>query len=131
MYSLGIVMYRFLNQNRTPFLPDAPNPIAPRDREEAQRRRMIVTTPGTISEDFKEKSNTVLSAGAGHSLAIDKHGNLITWGLNKHGQLGCGSPIIAKRMNHDVLSDVVSVLAGAFHSMVITSDNVSFSAKPD
>ena len=40
MYSLGIVMYRFLNQNRTPFLPEAPNPITPNDREAAQRRRL-------------------------------------------------------------------------------------------
>ena len=40
MYSLGIVMYRFLNQNRTPFLPEPSNPITPKDREDALRRRM-------------------------------------------------------------------------------------------
>ena len=40
MYSLGIVMYRFLNQNRTPFLPDFPKPITPRNRDEALERRM-------------------------------------------------------------------------------------------
>ena len=40
MYSLGIVMYRFLNQSRTPFLPDPPHPITPHDRDEALRRRM-------------------------------------------------------------------------------------------
>ena len=40
MYSLGIVMYRFLNQNRTPILPDFPSPITPRDRDEALNRRM-------------------------------------------------------------------------------------------
>ncbi|MCL2103378.1 MAG: serine/threonine protein kinase, partial [Syntrophorhabdaceae bacterium] len=39
-YSLGIVMYRYLNQNRSPFLPDFPNPITPRSREEALLRRM-------------------------------------------------------------------------------------------
>ena len=39
-YSLGIVMYRFLNQNRTPFLPDFPTPITPKSREEALQRRM-------------------------------------------------------------------------------------------
>ena len=39
-YSLGVVMYRFLNQNRIPFLPDFPNPISPRDRDIALQRRM-------------------------------------------------------------------------------------------
>ena len=39
-YSLGIVMYRFLNKNRAPFLPEYPNLITPRDREEAVQRRM-------------------------------------------------------------------------------------------
>ena len=40
LYSLGIVMYRYLNNNRTPFLPPFPEPITPNSREEAQRRRM-------------------------------------------------------------------------------------------
>ena len=40
MYSLGIVMYRFLNNNRTPFLPDYPQTITPKGREDALYRRM-------------------------------------------------------------------------------------------
>ena len=40
LYSLGIVMYRYLNNNRTPFLPPFPDIITPADREEALRRRM-------------------------------------------------------------------------------------------
>jgi serine/threonine protein kinase len=39
-YSLGIVLYRLLNRNRSPFLPAYPNTIAPRDRDEALQRRM-------------------------------------------------------------------------------------------
>ncbi|MDR1203989.1 MAG: protein kinase [Peptococcaceae bacterium] len=39
-YSLGIVMYRLLNRNRTPFLPDFPAPITPRERDAALTRRM-------------------------------------------------------------------------------------------
>jgi hypothetical protein len=39
-YSLGIVMYRFLNHNRLPFMPDFPNSITPHDKEDALRRRM-------------------------------------------------------------------------------------------
>ena len=40
LYSLGIVLYRLLNRNRCPFLPPAPQPITPRDRENALVRRM-------------------------------------------------------------------------------------------
>jgi len=39
-YSLGIVMYRLLNKNRTPFLPSFPAPIMPADRDSALQRRM-------------------------------------------------------------------------------------------
>ncbi|MDR1204697.1 MAG: protein kinase [Peptococcaceae bacterium] len=47
-YSLGIVMYRFLNRNRTPFLPEFPTPITPRDRDEALQRRMKGEAPPPI-----------------------------------------------------------------------------------
>jgi len=39
-YSLGIVMYRLLNKNRTPFLPSFPAPIMPADRDASLQRRM-------------------------------------------------------------------------------------------
>ena len=39
-YSLGIVMYRFLNKNRGPFMPEFPKPITPNDRENSLRMRM-------------------------------------------------------------------------------------------
>lgn len=40
IYSLGIVLYRFLNNNRTPFLPPYPQSIKYSDREMANVRRM-------------------------------------------------------------------------------------------
>lgn len=40
IYSLGIVLYRLLNRNRTPFLPAPPEPITARAREEALVRRI-------------------------------------------------------------------------------------------
>lgn len=40
IYSLGIVLYRLLNGNRTPFLPPYPQAITARDREEALLRRV-------------------------------------------------------------------------------------------
>ena len=43
IYSLGIVLYRFLNNNRTPFLPAYPKPILYTDRERANMLRISGT----------------------------------------------------------------------------------------
>lgn len=40
LYSLGLVLYRFLNNNRMPFLPPYPKPILYSDKEEANIKRM-------------------------------------------------------------------------------------------
>ena len=40
IYSLGIVLYRFMNNNRAPFLPPYPTPIKYADRESAMARRI-------------------------------------------------------------------------------------------
>ena len=40
IYSLGIVLYRLLNENRTPFLPNYPTPIAYYDRDIALKKRI-------------------------------------------------------------------------------------------
>ncbi len=40
MYSLGIVLYRLLNHNRAPFMPQYPQPISYSDRERALIMRM-------------------------------------------------------------------------------------------
>ncbi len=40
IYSLGIVLYRLMNNNRAPFLPDYPNPVSLDDRDRAQMKRM-------------------------------------------------------------------------------------------
>lgn len=39
IYSLGVVLYRLLNENRTPFLPAYPAPITHSDRENALAKR--------------------------------------------------------------------------------------------
>ena len=40
VYSVGMLMYKFINNNRMPFLPDFPAPITSSDREKAFERRM-------------------------------------------------------------------------------------------
>lgn len=54
IYSLGIVLYKLLNKNRTPFLPFAPEPIRYTDKEKALVNRMsgvpIPEIPGVSQE---------------------------------------------------------------------------------
>lgn len=40
IYSLGLIMFKFLNCNRMPFLPDFPAPISLADRQRAAERRL-------------------------------------------------------------------------------------------
>ena len=40
IYSLGIVLYRLLNNNRPPFLPPPPQPVSYSEREQALQRRI-------------------------------------------------------------------------------------------
>jgi len=40
IYSLGLVLYRYLNDNRAPFLPPYPQPIKFSDQEMAQEKRL-------------------------------------------------------------------------------------------
>lgn len=41
IYSLGILLYRLLNDNRNPFLPRYPEPVTVQDRDEAMTKRMM------------------------------------------------------------------------------------------
>ena len=55
IYSLGVVLYRFLNNNRAPFLPQGT--LLPTDREKAQERRMSgeqIPAPVNGSEKLKQ-----------------------------------------------------------------------------
>lgn len=53
LYSLGIVLYRFLNDARAPFLPPAPQPITVTERERATQRRFSgePIPPPSIKDD--------------------------------------------------------------------------------
>lgn len=56
IYSLGIVMYKLLNNNRTPFLPSYPEKITFDDREEALIRRIKgeqIPDPQNGSDELK------------------------------------------------------------------------------
>ena len=64
IYSLGIVLYSLLNGNRVPFLPPAPEPIRPRDRELAMEKRLLGVTIPKPSEADDRLADIVLKACA-------------------------------------------------------------------
>jgi len=64
MYSLGILMYRFLNNHRTPFLPNPPHPISQSDRERAQHMRLSGTKMQPPMYADRRLSEVVLKACA-------------------------------------------------------------------
>lgn len=56
LYSLGMVMYRYLNDGRMPFMPQSPSPIHANDREEAFFKRINgqeIPAPRFGSEELK------------------------------------------------------------------------------
>lgn len=62
IYSLGIVLYRLLNHNRTPFLPPAPQAVKYSDREQAQIMRMRGDDIPPISEISPALNQIILIA---------------------------------------------------------------------
>ena len=64
IYSLGIVLYQLLNNNRTPFLPPAPQPIKFSDRENATKIRMDGTPVPPLKIENQALNLAVLKACA-------------------------------------------------------------------
>lgn len=71
IYSLGIVLYRLLNNNRTPFLPPAPQPIGFSDRDIAQEKRMSGEALPSPSNGSQELVDIIMKATA--YLAKDRY----------------------------------------------------------
>ncbi|MCL1917127.1 MAG: protein kinase [Peptococcaceae bacterium] len=67
-YSLGIVMYRLLNQNRAPFLPNFPQLIMPNDRDDALQKRLRGAPIPTLKNITPELNRIVRKA-----CAFDRH----------------------------------------------------------
>ena len=63
-YSLGIVLYRMLNKNRTPFLPDYPELITYEDRQNANMKRLSGENLPMPCNADKELSDIILKACA-------------------------------------------------------------------
>ena len=64
IYSLGIVLYWYLNNNRVPFLPDYPSQVKYSDRVQALEKRMKGTPIPSPKNGSKELKRIVLKACA-------------------------------------------------------------------
>lgn len=62
IYSLGLLLYQFLNHNRAPFLPLPPNPITFSDREKATAKRISGEVFPPLPIENQELANVVLKA---------------------------------------------------------------------
>lgn len=66
----------------------------------------------------------VLNAGSEHTLMIARSGAIYSWGLSRHGALGLNSYATSeacpKRMPVPFNDRVVSISAGASHSLILT-----------
>jgi alpha-tubulin suppressor-like RCC1 family protein len=65
-----------------------------------------------------------ISSGLNHTLALDKEGNVWSWGNNKYGQLGDGTDssqrLVPQKING--LNSVKSISAGQNHSVALKND---------
>lgn len=93
------------------------------DRSTAQQTKFL---PGT------GKKITALAAGRAHSVALDKDGELWTWGDDAAGQLGNGSSVAMNTPQKLEISDTaagaVSISLSAERTIVLNGDGIAFGA---
>ncbi|KAL0250807.1 hypothetical protein GEMRC1_000021 [Eukaryota sp. GEM-RC1] len=79
---------------------------------------------GVVSDEIF----TTISGGYHHSLGINEEGNLFSWGVNAHGQLGLdhtSNVLVPTKV--DSLTNVVQASAGVDFSLARTSDGFVYS----
>ncbi len=106
IYSLGLVMYRLLNNGRLPFLPPAPQPIGPVDRENAIIRRMKGESFAAPCNADPALSRIVLKACAfrpedRYASAEEMHRDLFIYSVG--GKLPIGDPDISRTQGSQTL----------------------------
>ena len=70
-----------------------------------------------------------ISAGHSHSLALNIHNKVYSWGDNLNGQLGLGHNIneLIPRLVSKMPKNIVQILAGGFHTLALTNDGYIYS----
>jgi alpha-tubulin suppressor-like RCC1 family protein len=85
----------------------------------------------TVIEELSSQAIDVISAGEGHSAAINRMKKLYTWGNNTYGRLGIGAdsrefqyrakPTLVRELD-DQKTPVVSVCCGSYHTFAVTCE---------
>lgn len=80
---------------------------------------MTLTVPALAAN--VDTRATAVSGGMSHSIALDKNGNVYTWGKNDQGQLGLGKGVAGKDTPTKVagLSSITAVAAGYNFSLAL------------
>ena len=89
-------------------------------------------TPSKVSLPTWAPKFTQISAGNGHSLALDSDGNLYSWGVNYFGQLGTGNnnAVQLTPSKGSMPADgtkFTQISAGNYHSLALGSDGNLYS----
>ncbi|MDO4542851.1 MAG: hypothetical protein Q4C00_08520, partial [Bacillota bacterium] len=89
----------------------------------------IVTAPVKI-KGLEGVEILDIAAGYGHSIALDKSGNVWTWGRNDYGQLGYGrtgnsnpepKKVIDTASSTNSLSNIIAIATGNYHNLALDS----------
>ena len=90
-----------------------------------------VPAPRSVTLPSRKRLRVVMIAtGAHHTLTVDEHGHVWSCGFGRHGQLGHGVLTYAMRIRRIaalVRRRIVTVAAGAAHSLALASDGSVFS----
>lgn len=112
-----------------PSLPPSvcPNPLVLRRPWQVVRQ----TTPAHLQGAITGIKFVWVAAGAQHTLAVSRSGEVYCWGANQYGQLGLGD-LEERATPHAILhkftrSKIARVAAGARHSLALTEGGDLFS----
>ncbi|KPA12012.1 BNR repeat domain protein [Candidatus Magnetomorum sp. HK-1] len=85
--------------------------------------------PVRVTGVYQEYAIIQIAAGDSHSMLLFENGQVWTWGDNTSGQLGIGSIVssiipvrVLQANSSDPLENIVSISAGAFHSMALSNE---------
>eukprot|EP01130_Rhizamoeba_saxonica_P017942 TRINITY_DN8847_c0_g1_i1.p1 TRINITY_DN8847_c0_g1~~TRINITY_DN8847_c0_g1_i1.p1 ORF type:complete len:758 (+),score=135.46 TRINITY_DN8847_c0_g1_i1:1-2274(+) len=87
-----------------------------------------ISTP-TFIEELVEINIVQITCGANHSLAMDEHGNIYSWGYNGYGQLGHGETLDRQKphkIDFPFDSRVIAICCGYNYSSALTENGGIF-----
>lgn len=102
------------------------------------RHSFLLTQAGVVlaygADDFGQKTGASgitsqvvsVASGENHGLAVDKDGRVWSWGDNRAGEVSADGTVstqgAVRRLSSSLLVDVISVAAGAEHSLALTTE---------